>query len=55
MKMLSGSIILLAAAILWVPAIESTHKMDEAVIFAGPAALLGIIMIVMGLLDEKKG
>ena len=54
MKMLSGSIILLAAAVLWAPTIENTHKMDEAMIFAAPTALLGIVMIVAGLMDEKR-
>lgn len=54
MKMISGSIVLLAAAVLWAPAIENTHRMDEAMVFAAPAALLGIVMIVAGLMDSKK-
>ena len=49
MNQISGSIVFLAAAVLWAPVVSNPRLWDEALPFAAPVALLGILMIIKGL------
>lgn len=49
MNQISGSIVFLAAAVLWSPVVSNPRLWDEALPFAAPVALLGILMIIKGL------
>jgi hypothetical protein len=52
MNQISGSIVFLAAAILWAPVVSNPRLWDDALPYAAPVALLGIVMIIDGL---RKG
>ena len=52
MRIISGSILVLAAAVLLQPAIAEKHHFDEAIIFAIPVLLVGVALMISGL---KKG
>ena len=49
MNQISGSIVFLAAAVLWAPVVSNPRLWDDALPFAAPVALLGIAMIIKGL------
>jgi hypothetical protein len=52
MNQISGSIVFLAAAVLWAPGVSNPRLWENALPYAAPIALLGIVMIIDGL---RKG
>ena len=53
MKTIAGSILILAGAVLLQPAVESSNRFDEAIIFAGPVTILGVILMIVGLKSKS--
>jgi formate-dependent nitrite reductase membrane component NrfD len=51
MKAISGSILILAAAVLLQPAVENDNRLDEAIVFAAPFLLVGLFLLFGG---QKK-
>ena len=49
MNQISGSIVFLAAAVLWAPVVSNPRLWHDAFPYAAPVALLGIFMIIKGL------
>lgn len=52
MNQISGSIVFLAATVLWAPGVSNPSLWENALPYAAPVALLGIVMIIDGL---RKG
>jgi hypothetical protein len=49
MKTIAGSILVLAAAVLLQPAAEDHNRLDEAIVFAAPVLIFGLVLLVSGL------
>jgi hypothetical protein len=49
MNQISGSIVFLAAAVLWAPGVSNPSLWKNALPYAAPVALLGILMIIKGI------
>jgi hypothetical protein len=53
MKTIAGSILVLAGAVLLQPAARNHHQIDEALVFATPFLLAGIILMIVGLRSDS--
>jgi hypothetical protein len=49
MKTISGSILILAAAVIFQPAIVNFAKADEAMVFVAPIFIMGVALLGIGL------
>lgn len=53
MNRITGSILILAAAVLLAPAVDSPHRFDEGLIFGAPVLIAGVIFLVKGARDQS--
>lgn len=54
MNQISGSILVLAAAVLWASAIGNPRFLDQSICIAAAVALMGVFMVIKGLTAGGK-